>query len=251
MSAPLDVLIVDDDQNMRLTLSEILSKDGYQVRTASTGEEAVELCRTLIFRVILMDVRMPGIDGLEAFRQIRQHCQRSQIILMSAYSNSELESAALSQGVLAFLQKPLDIEAVLTLITRVMSTAVLYAGDIDEHEKELERALVEQGFLATFVPGAEDLLAQIEQIHYDMLIVDCDALPRSRIDGIISAARQIRPDIAVVRAIGAESTSQSVTPGDGAAVLNKPILLSALVTLLEQLKRRRLGICTPPLGPTS
>ncbi len=251
MHETIDVLIVDDDQNMRLTLSEILSKEGYQVRIASTGEEAVELCRTTIFRVILMDVRMPGIDGLEAFRQIRQHCQRSQIILMSAYSNPELESSALKQGVLAFLQKPLDIEAVLTLITRVTSTAVLYAGNVGDHEKSIQERLVELGFLATFVPDTGEILAKIEQINYDMLILDWDAVAIPQREGLVSAARQIRSDLGIVCAINSAGDDNAVHLPNVMAVLNKPVQLEALVTLLEQVKRQRLGVCPPGASRTS
>ena len=74
------VLIVDDEANMRKTLAEILRDEGYQVTTAASGEEAIRLCQTNRFEAVLMDVRMPGIDGVEAFRQIRRHQEGVRVI---------------------------------------------------------------------------------------------------------------------------------------------------------------------------
>ena len=79
------ILIVDDEMNMRRTLAAILSDEGYEVATAATGEEAVDLCSREQFGIVLMDVRMPGIDGVEAFRQIRRHREGVRVILMSAF----------------------------------------------------------------------------------------------------------------------------------------------------------------------
>ena len=100
------ILIVDDEQNMRRTLAEILADEGYKVTTAATGEEAVQLCTRETYGAVLMDVRMPGIDGVEAFRLIRRHQEGVRVILMSAYSMDALRNAALDEGAVAFLAKP-------------------------------------------------------------------------------------------------------------------------------------------------
>ena len=66
------ILIVDDERNMRTTLADILAEEGYEVSTAESGEKAIKICRQTSFDTVLMDVRMPGIDGVEAFRRIRK-----------------------------------------------------------------------------------------------------------------------------------------------------------------------------------
>lgn len=122
------ILIVDDEKNMRGTLAEILADEGYHVRTAESGEAAVEICQTSDFQVILMDVRMPGINGVEAFRIIRRKRRDARVILMSAYSVDELRRAALDEGAVAFLPKPLNLESVVGLIAKVANGGPASAG---------------------------------------------------------------------------------------------------------------------------
>lgn len=110
------VLVVDDEKNIRITLADILVGEGYDVHTAGTGEKAVKLCHKRSFDVVLLDVRMPGMDGFEAFRLIRRERPDICVIMMSAYSTQEFRQLALDEGATAFLRKPLDVERVLQLI---------------------------------------------------------------------------------------------------------------------------------------
>lgn len=74
------ILVVDDEPSMRKTVAAILRAEGYSVDVAASGEEAVELCSRSGYAVVLMDVRMPGIDGVEAFRGFdatRKACESS------------------------------------------------------------------------------------------------------------------------------------------------------------------------------
>ena len=113
------VLVVDDEKNIRITLADILVGEGFEVRTADTGEKAVKLCHKRPFDVVLLDVRMPGMDGFEAFRLIRRERRDACVIMMSAYSTQEFRQVALDEGAAAFLRKPLDVERVLELIREV------------------------------------------------------------------------------------------------------------------------------------
>ncbi len=110
------VLVVDDERNIRITLADILVGEGYEVRTADTGEKAVKLCHKRPFDIVLLVVRMPGMDGFEAFRLIRRERRDICVIMMSAYSTQEFRRVALDEGAAAFLRKPLDVERVLELI---------------------------------------------------------------------------------------------------------------------------------------
>jgi CheY-like chemotaxis protein len=110
------ILVVDDERGMRLTLADILRDRGCRVETAETGEQAVRLCAGNEFDMVLMDVRMPGIDGTEALRRIRKRRSDARVIMMTAYALEHLEREALALGAIAFLRKPLDVDALLELI---------------------------------------------------------------------------------------------------------------------------------------
>jgi CheY-like chemotaxis protein len=110
------ILIVDDEPNMLRTLADILHDEGFEVSTAASGEKAVEMCRAHEYGVVLMDVRMPGIDGMEAFRRIRREKRSVPIVMMSAYTVDHLLQDALKEGVVAFVQKPLDAAKVLFMM---------------------------------------------------------------------------------------------------------------------------------------
>jgi len=116
MSRP-SILVVDDEVNMRETLADILHAEGFDVRTAATGEKAVKICKSRLFDAVLMDVRMPGIDGIEASRRIRRIQGDVQVIIMSAYSVDHLVQSTPAEGIVAFLRKPLDAAELLSLLS--------------------------------------------------------------------------------------------------------------------------------------
>ena len=143
------ILIVDDEENMRRTLSDILRREGYDTTVAATGEEAVELCSKEGFDIVLMDVRMPGISGVEAFRRIRRNKEGVRVILMTAFDLDELKQAALDEGAIAFLPKPLDLEKTIDLIGGVRETAILVVAEDESIADELSAELTEQGYRVT------------------------------------------------------------------------------------------------------
>jgi two-component system response regulator (stage 0 sporulation protein F) len=110
------ILVVDDETNMRETLADILLEEGFEVSTAETGEKAIKICRRQPFDTVLMDVRMPGIDGIEASRRIRRIHRDVKVIIMSAYSIDHLIEWSPTEGIVAFLRKPLDAAELLTLL---------------------------------------------------------------------------------------------------------------------------------------
>ncbi len=121
MSASTSILLVDDHSAMRATLSDILRDEGYNVQAATSGEEAVGLFQNGQFDAVLMDVRMTGMSGVEAFRKMKNLCAGVKVILMSAFSIDELKEESLREGVVAFLPKPLNLDNLIDLISETVS----------------------------------------------------------------------------------------------------------------------------------
>ena len=109
------VLVVDDDAGMVETLADILVERRYRVGTAESGASAVEMLRSDRYDVVLMDIQMPGLNGVDALKAMRALVPDLTAIMMTAFTRHELVEEA-RQVTLAVLAKPLDIDRVLRLI---------------------------------------------------------------------------------------------------------------------------------------
>ncbi len=124
-SPTIKLLVVDDDQNHRETLRTLLEEWGYATVGAGSGEAAVALCREQPFDLILMDVRMSGMSGIEATRAIREYNPAIPIIIMTAYSDVESAVEALKAGAYDYLTKPLAFDALKLALERALDHATL------------------------------------------------------------------------------------------------------------------------------
>lgn len=120
--APPSVLIVDDDPGMVETLADVLQAKHYQVATAHSGEAAVAMARSAPCDAVLMDIVMPGLNGVEALKVIRAVAPRTKVILMTAYSRHQLVEEGKAATAMAVMPKPLDLDEVLALLERATRT---------------------------------------------------------------------------------------------------------------------------------
>jgi len=107
------VLVVDDDRNMRLTLSMILADEGYDVLTAENAAEALHLLEVRPVDVVLMDVKMPGMPGDEACAEAKRRRPDLPVVMITAHVAEELARGALAAGADSILYKPLDVDLLL------------------------------------------------------------------------------------------------------------------------------------------
>jgi DNA-binding NtrC family response regulator len=105
------ILVVDDDEAMVRTLCDIFRKRGWNPTAAHSGEQAVASHRERPFSCVLMDIKMPGIDGIAAFRKMREHVPSQRVILMTAHTSPDEMDAAVKAGVWRVFAKPLDLPA--------------------------------------------------------------------------------------------------------------------------------------------
>ncbi|HEY0827415.1 MAG TPA: response regulator [Bacilli bacterium] len=104
------VLIVDDQNGIRVLLVEVFSCEGYQTFQASNGKLALEIVRNESPDLVLLDMKIPGMDGLEILRQIRGINQQIKVIMMTAYGELDTIREATDRGALMHFTKPFDID---------------------------------------------------------------------------------------------------------------------------------------------
>lgn len=120
MKDKIEILVVDDDATHRLMLRAVLSDEGYEVTEAQDGAEAVEMLKQTFFDLVLMDVRMKVLGGLEALEIIKTMNPAIPVIIMTAYASIETARQSLKGGAYDYLTKPLDIDEMKNLITRAL-----------------------------------------------------------------------------------------------------------------------------------
>jgi two-component system, NtrC family, nitrogen regulation response regulator NtrX len=114
------VLVVDDEEGILETLSSILEDEGYEVSTASSGEDALTYFGKISPEVVLLDVWMSGIDGIETLKKIKEISKETPVIMISGHSTIDTAVHAIKLGAYDFLEKPLSLEKVLILTKRAL-----------------------------------------------------------------------------------------------------------------------------------
>ena len=118
------VLVVDDEKIVRDSMKEWLREEGYPVQTADSAARALELLETGPFKVMLTDIKMPGMDGVTLLTRAKEIQPDLAVVMMTAYAAVDTAVEAMKQGALDYLVKPFDPDAVLLMVDRIFKEAV-------------------------------------------------------------------------------------------------------------------------------
>src|SRR4030042_6390345 len=119
------ILIVDDDDVMQETLSEVLKKRGYEVFSVGSGNGAISVIKKNIIDLILLDMRLPDVDGLEVLKKIKEFDTEILVIIMTAYSDVQTAVSAMKSGAYHYINKPFELEELQLLIEKGLETKSL------------------------------------------------------------------------------------------------------------------------------
>ncbi|MBW2030710.1 MAG: response regulator [Deltaproteobacteria bacterium] len=103
------IMLVDDEERFLLTVEKLLSKRGYDVVTATSGEEALEKLNSHNIHVVILDVKMPGMDGISTLREIKRKFPLVEVIMLTGHATVETAIDGLKSGAADYLMKPADI----------------------------------------------------------------------------------------------------------------------------------------------
>ncbi len=116
------VMVIEDDQEMRLLLEDFIQEEGYEVRSTDNGSEAFRILAKDEFDLIITDVRMPGLSGLDILPGIRKLQPHSAIIVITAFGSEEVYTRAIERGADGYLEKPISLEQLRIMIKNVISS---------------------------------------------------------------------------------------------------------------------------------
>ena len=202
MSDELTILVVDDNEDLLETFAMILKRRGFFVETAENGSSAVDKFKKHGFDVALMDIVMPEMNGVEAFRKMKEIHPEATIILMTAYSDEAMMQLARDEGARHIIHKPIKIEQLIELITELASDQpILVIDDDADICNSLTKVLEQQGYEVLTAGSGEEAIAIAEERDCQMAFIDVK-LPN--IDGLETFLRlkEINPDILTIMMTG-------------------------------------------------
>lgn len=112
------LLVVDDQYGIRILLKELLEKDGYLMFQAANGMQALTILEQQEIDLVLLDVKLPGMSGLEILKEVKIRYEQVEVIMMTAYEELNLMNEAIKYGALTYFKKPFDISEVRRIIAK-------------------------------------------------------------------------------------------------------------------------------------
>src|SRR5213595_3719932 len=114
------ILVIDDEEVMREILETLLTREGYDVRLASSGSEGLELARALPFDAALVDIMMPGLDGIATLDELKRIDEDLAVVIITAYASVESAISAMKSGAFDYISKPFKNDEVLVVVRNAM-----------------------------------------------------------------------------------------------------------------------------------
>ena len=114
------ILVVDDEKNVRVLFERILAKEGYEVECAASGSEAIDKLASNSFDLVVTDLKMDGIDGLDLIRKGKRTNQAIPFILISGYGTAQTAVSAAQEGADVYLMKPIDMKDLKLAVKRAL-----------------------------------------------------------------------------------------------------------------------------------
>jgi two-component system response regulator PilR (NtrC family) len=124
------ILVADDEQSMREFLDIMLKKEGYKVSLASNGEEVLKLTEKDIFDMVLMDIRMPKLDGISTLKKIKAISPETIVIMITAYASADTAIKAMKEGAYDYITKPFKVEEIKVIIKNALEKKNLQKENI-------------------------------------------------------------------------------------------------------------------------
>lgn len=232
----MNILIVDDEEGLRLTMAANLELEGFTVTEAGNGAEALELAKAEKFDLVLSDMRMPLMDGLELLRQLKQVQPETPVVLMTGFEREEKIKNALCEGVFTVLTKPCSVTQVVETLLRAMRRcSVLVIDDTRRDAESTVEALSSAGVRALAAFDGQEALDAVAGGNVDVCVVDL-VMPGMSGADLAEELRRVNPGMTVIAVSGyAVPEMINKAANDGAyACMKKPFAPQELVQVIAQ-----------------
>jgi DNA-binding NtrC family response regulator len=233
------LLIVDDEDSLLMTLVANLELEGFEVVGAETALSALELLHREAFDLVLTDIRMPGMNGVELFRTVRSQHPEMPVILMTAFAVESLIDEAILEGAFAVLPKPFDIEHVIAVLSRAVSRPVVLLVNRQQGVEPAAATLRAMGVACHECEDEDETLSAVRDRKADVIVVDLGMLG-DKTPEFVRQVLSIDPSVGVIT-IAVQLVPelfQKVAAVGVSACLLRPLAPAELVRIIARTRAR-------------
>lgn len=239
------ILIVDDNEEFCRSVADIMEIEGYEAMSACSGYKALELMKQNSFNLVLMDIKMPVMDGVATFKKIKELAPDTPVIMVTAFAVEDLIREALREGAFGSLRKPLDFDELLGLIaqaTAANGAMVLVADDDRDFCDSMKDVLNGEGYRVSTAYDGIMAVERAEKNNFDIMLID---LKMPALNGLETylRIRELRPNVVAIMITGypkdMSNMVQQAVQQNAYICLEKPIDMDDLLSLVKQIEEQK------------
>ncbi len=218
----IQVLLVDDEEELLDATARALARRGFTVQTACDGAEALTLIGARDYDVVVLDIKMPGIDGVEVFHRVRQARPGLPVVMLTGHGTIQQAFTTSREGVFDYLAKPCDVEQLAETLRRAAASSrceraappplevrLLFVDDEPELLESLGTSLTRRGMRVTAVPEGGQALGALRRQVFDVVLLDL-RLPGMDGLALLRQIKAIQPCVEVIILTGHASMDATV-----------------------------------------
>jgi len=240
------VLLVEDDEMARRSLKRVIDKEGYETLVASDGEEGLNLFRIEKPAIVITDIRMPRIDGMEVIHTVKDISPSTEIILITAYGDYDTVILALREGALDYLKKPVDLDQLILSLGRArekiaerrkisIKIRLLILEDDKNTRDKLARIFEKEGYEVFTGQDGEEGIEIFSERKIDILLVDIK-MPKKNGMEVLHEVKKLSKDceIIMLTGYGDEDTAIQAMRDGAINYIRKPMDLDQLILATQK-----------------
>jgi DNA-binding NtrC family response regulator len=242
------ILIVDDDIGMSETLSDILSDVEYDVSIINDGYKAIDMIRKNSYDLVLLDIKMPVINGVETYKKIKAIIPSLKVIMMTAYSVEELVEEAINEGAFGIVYKPMNVKNLLAIIEKLLKNINILIVDDDSNFCEIFKAELEEMNYSTVVKyNGVQAIDYVKENSIDIIFIDIK-MPDLNGFEVYQAIKKLNPNLDAIMITGYQNETQVLHQINLAfkknlyACFYKPIKFEEINSTIKKILRKNLKI---------
>jgi len=242
----LKVLLIEDEEIARRSLKRVIDKEGFETLVASDGYEGMGLFRSEKPDIVITDIKMPHIDGMELLHSVKDISPSTEMILITAYGDYDTVILALRQGVLDYLKKPVDLDQLILSLGRArekiaerkkinIKPSLLILEDDKNNRNKLTRVFEKEGYEVFTGRDGEEGIKIFSQNKIDILLADIKMPKKDGIE-VLHEVRKVSKDceVIMITGYGDEKTAIQAMYDGAINYIRKPIDLDQLILAVQK-----------------